>query len=240
MKLDLLADLIAMYVHVERNGNSICFEFAPSDTIVKVLAHDDHFEVRVLPSRNMRGLLQYPTGFSMPSMLSPAQTLRILMMTLMERTAHTSGHSKLGELVRAYGWAEREYVATNATALSVYFKSCWARSVLFPKLVDDTPWENRKGTQSAHGVTLVVRYAKRDIEIRIALLHNTNTVGVSSGNHTTSFQLDSVDPRMRRSPAGAQLKILNTLTGLVLIYLTSTIPISVWLMSGFFKIARFS
>ena len=33
----------------------------------------------------------------------------------------------------------------------------------------------------------------------------------------------------------AQLKILNTLTGLVLIYLTSTIPISVWLMSGFFK-----
>lgn len=33
----------------------------------------------------------------------------------------------------------------------------------------------------------------------------------------------------------AQMKILNTLTGLVLIYLTSTIPISVWLMSGFFK-----
>ena len=33
----------------------------------------------------------------------------------------------------------------------------------------------------------------------------------------------------------AQLKILNTLTGLVLIYLTSTIPIGVWLMSGFFK-----
>ena len=33
----------------------------------------------------------------------------------------------------------------------------------------------------------------------------------------------------------AQMKILNTLMGLVLIYLTSTIPISVWLMSGFFK-----
>ena len=33
----------------------------------------------------------------------------------------------------------------------------------------------------------------------------------------------------------AQLKILNTRTGLVLIYLTSTVPISVWLMSGFFK-----
>ncbi len=32
-----------------------------------------------------------------------------------------------------------------------------------------------------------------------------------------------------------QLKILNTLQGLILIYLTSTIPISVWLMSGFFK-----
>ncbi|MDD3212955.1 MAG: carbohydrate ABC transporter permease, partial [Eubacteriales bacterium] len=33
----------------------------------------------------------------------------------------------------------------------------------------------------------------------------------------------------------AKLRILNTLQGLVLIYLTSTIPISVWLMSGFFK-----
>ena len=33
----------------------------------------------------------------------------------------------------------------------------------------------------------------------------------------------------------AKLHILNTLQGLVLIYLTSTIPISVWLMSGFFK-----
>ncbi len=33
----------------------------------------------------------------------------------------------------------------------------------------------------------------------------------------------------------ASLKILNTRQGLVLIYLTSTIPISVWLMSGFFK-----
>ena len=33
----------------------------------------------------------------------------------------------------------------------------------------------------------------------------------------------------------AQLKILNTRAGLVLIYLTSTVPISVWLMSGFFK-----
>ncbi len=33
----------------------------------------------------------------------------------------------------------------------------------------------------------------------------------------------------------AALGILNTLTGLILIYLTSTVPISVWLMSGFFK-----
>lgn len=33
----------------------------------------------------------------------------------------------------------------------------------------------------------------------------------------------------------SKLKLLNTRTGLVLIYLTSTVPISVWLMSGFFK-----
>lgn len=33
----------------------------------------------------------------------------------------------------------------------------------------------------------------------------------------------------------AQMKILNTLHGLVMIYLTGTIPIAVWLMSGFFK-----
>lgn len=32
-----------------------------------------------------------------------------------------------------------------------------------------------------------------------------------------------------------KLRILNTLAGLILIYLTSTIPISVWLMGGFFK-----
>lgn len=33
----------------------------------------------------------------------------------------------------------------------------------------------------------------------------------------------------------AKMHILNTRIGLILIYLTSTIPISVWLMSGFFK-----
>ena len=33
----------------------------------------------------------------------------------------------------------------------------------------------------------------------------------------------------------ARMGILNTKTGLVLIYLTSTIPVAVWLMSGFFK-----
>lgn len=33
----------------------------------------------------------------------------------------------------------------------------------------------------------------------------------------------------------ANMNLLNTKTGLVLIYLTSTIPIAVWLMSGFFK-----